>query len=40
MPEGLGMSIVSTLVETELGGDVEVETAPGQGTTVAISAEV
>lgn len=36
--DGLGMSIVSTLVATELGGEVSVESSPGRGTTVSMSA--
>jgi len=38
-PEGLGMSIISTLVESELGGRVSVQGIPGQGTRVEISAQ-
>lgn len=37
--EGLGMSIVSTLVETELGGAVNVDSSPDRGTTVTITTE-
>lgn len=37
--EGLGTSIVGTLVETELGGSVSVS-SEGRGTTVEITAEV
>ena len=38
--DGLGMSIISTLVETELGGEVSVASALGRGTTVEVSARV
>lgn len=33
----LGLSIVSTLVEAEMGGELSFESRPGRGTTVAIS---
>jgi two-component sensor histidine kinase len=38
--DGLGMSIVAQLVESELGGEVSIDSAHGRGTTVEISARM